>query len=246
MAAGRINARGAPRKRAASGRVPAKCGRTGTEEIYDCILTAIVEQRLHPGTKLGEDRLGEIFGVSRARVRPVLARLAHEKLVTTLPNRGAFVARPTIVEAREIFDMRRLIEPGMVQRCIATSDAKKIALLRKHVAAEGRARAANDRRLIVRLSGEFHMLLAEMAGNGLLAKTMRELTRLTCLIIFLYDTPAVPACPYREHDEIVDAIEAGDEGRAAATMLRHLHHVEGSLDLRIDFPETPDLAAVLA
>lgn len=216
------------------------------EQIYERILAAIIEQRLPPGTKLGEDKLGEIFGVSRARVRQVLARLEHETLVTRPPNRGAFVAEPTIEKAREIFDMRRLIEPGIVRRFLAVKDANKIAQLRRHVATEAKARAANDRRAIIRLSGEFHILLAEMADNSMLAKAMREFAVLTCLIIFLYDTPATPACPYHEHDQIIDAIEAGDERKAVDAMLRHLDHVEDSLDLRVSFPATPDLAAALA
>ena len=239
--------RTATRKPASAKRAAATKPETSSvEQIYERILAAVIEHRLPPGSKLGEDKLSEIFAVSRARVRQVLARLEHEKLVTRPPNRGAFVAEPTIEEAREIFDMRRLIEPGIVRRFLVVSDAKKIAQLRRHVATEARVRAANDRRAIVRLSGEFHILLAEMAGNSMLAKAMRELAVLTCLIIFLYDTPAAPACPYHEHDQIVDAIEAGDECKAVEVMLQHLDHVENSLDLRISFPATPDLAAALA
>ena len=232
--------------RSTKGRTTTRVRVSSADDIYDRMLAAIMEHRLPPGTKLTEDRLGEIFGVSRARVRQVLARLAHEKLVTLLPNRGAYIASPTVAEAREIFDMRRLMEPGIVQRFIAAGDARKIAQLRRHVAAESRARAAGDRAAIIRLSGEFHTLIADLAGNALLAKTMRELTLLTCLIIFLYDTPAVPACPHHEHDEIIDGIEARDERRATSLMLRHLDHVEASLDLRMHFSETPDLARALA
>ena len=50
------------------------------DEIYERIYVAILEHRLHPGTKLGEERMADIFGVSRARVREVLARLAHEHI----------------------------------------------------------------------------------------------------------------------------------------------------------------------
>src|SRR5947199_8340847 len=62
---------------------------TTPDEIYERIVSAIFEHRLAPGTKLGEDRLAAIFGVSRSRIRPALARLAHEKLVRLEPNRWA-------------------------------------------------------------------------------------------------------------------------------------------------------------
>ena len=66
----------------ASRATPARLERENThDEIYEKIYVAILEHRLHPGTKLVEERLAEIFGVSRARVREVLARLAHEQIV---------------------------------------------------------------------------------------------------------------------------------------------------------------------
>ncbi|HEX6317432.1 MAG TPA: GntR family transcriptional regulator [Burkholderiales bacterium] len=202
------------------------------DAIYEKILAAIFDHRLTPGTKLGEDRLAAIFGVSRARIRRVLPRLAHEGVVTLEPNRGAFVAKPTVAEARDVFQARRLIEPGIVDQLMRQPGLRAaLPRLREHVAAEARARGAGDTRAIVRLSGEFHMLLAEAAGNSMLAKSMRELTSLTCLIIALYDRPSVPSCLGEEHGEIIDAIASGNAGRARELMIHHLNHVEGNLDL---------------
>lgn len=216
------------------------------DAIYERILAAIFEHRLPPGTKLGEDRLASIFGVSRARIRRVLPRLAHEGVVTLEPNRGAFVTKPSVEEACDVFQARHVIEPGIVERVLLQPDRGGIvARLRQHVAAERRARAANDVRAIVRLSGVFHMLLADMAGNALLAKTMRELTSLTCLIIALYDKPSVPSCLGEEHAEIVEAIAKGQKERAVALMLHHLEHVEENLDLTIVEAAPVDLDAVL-
>jgi DNA-binding GntR family transcriptional regulator len=215
--------------------------------IYDRLMTAIFEHRLPPGTKLGEEGLAAIFGVSRARIRAVLPRLAHEGLVTLEPNRGAFVTQPTIEQARDVFEARRLIEPGIAMRLARQPDRRgAVAQLRRHVSAERKARTANDARLIVRLSGEFHILLAELAGNALLAKTLRELASLTCLIIALYDKPAKPSCLGEEHGEIADAIADGDARRVAALMVEHLNHVEHHLDLSGDEEIEVDLAAALA
>jgi DNA-binding GntR family transcriptional regulator len=216
------------------------------DAIYERILSAIFEHRLQPGTKLGEDRLARIFGVSRARIRRILPRLAHERLVTLEPNRGAFVAKPSVAEARDIFDARRLIEPGIVARFMQSTARGAVTRLREHVAAERKARAAGDKPLIIRLSGEFHVLMAEMAGNTILARSMHELTSLTCLIIALYDSPAVPHCRSDEHAELVDAIAAGDKARATRLMIDHLDHVEQGLDLSIDQPAAVDLEQVLA
>ncbi|WP_372657483.1 GntR family transcriptional regulator, partial [Hydrogenophaga sp.] len=87
------------------------------------MVSAILDHQLPPGTKLVEDRLAEAFGVSRTRIRPVLVRLANEKVVTLTPNRGAAIAQPSEREAREVFEVRRLIEPTLVERFVASATA---------------------------------------------------------------------------------------------------------------------------
>lgn len=210
---------------AASGR------ETTVDEIVDKISAAILEHRLVPGTKLGEDRLATIFGTSRAKVREVLARLAHDQVVELVPQRGAFVAKPTIEQAQDVFEARRLIEPGVLRRLVATLDDVKLQRLRRQLDSEADARTRNDKRAIVRLSGEFHVLLAELAGNSSLLRTMRELSKLTCLIISLYDAPTATSCRADEHEEIVAAVKRGDIRQAETLMLHHLDHIQQSLKL---------------
>lgn len=213
------------------------------DAIYERIYTAILEHRLHPGTKLVEERLADIFTVSRARVREVLARLAHEQIVEIVPQRGAYVASPTIEQAIDVFEARRLIEPAVLRRLIETLTPERVARLREHAALEQDARRRDDRRAIVRLSGSFHTLLAEMAGNTALARHMRELSSLTCLIIFLYDAPTATSCRADEHHQIIEAIAHRDLPRAQALMLEHLEHIEGSLKLEPGISEV-DLEAI--
>jgi DNA-binding GntR family transcriptional regulator len=214
------------------------------EEIYQKIQTAIMERRLLPGTKLVEERLAEVTGSSRARIRQVLTRLAHEQLVTLISNRGAFIARPTVEEARDLFLTRRLIEPGLARLLAQKASTEQIRKLRDHVNKERLARDADDLRSIIRLSGEFHIHLAEMAAPGTLPRVMRELTALTCLIITLYDKPNAPACPYTEHEELIDIIEQHDPLGAEQHMLEHLLHIERTLDLSGDEAEAPDLDSI--
>jgi DNA-binding GntR family transcriptional regulator len=71
-----------------------------------------------------------------------------------------------------------------------------------------------------------------MVGNSLLARTMKELESLTCLVIILYDSPQVPSCPHHEHSDLTDAIQRHDADGAARCMVEHLKHVEAALDLR--------------
>jgi len=204
---------------------------TANDDIYEKIYIAILEHRLHPGTKLGEDRLAKIFNVSRARVREVLTRLAHEQIIDLYPQRGAFVAKPSPEQAMDVFEARRLIEPALLRRLIATLTPDKVARLRRHQELELDARRRDDRRAVVRLSGEFHVVLAELAGNSSLSRSMRELSTLTCLIIFLYDAPTAMSCRADEHSDIIDAIARRDMAKAEKLMLLHLDHIQKSLAL---------------
>eukprot|EP01037_Dinobryon_pediforme_P038389 gene38389-46367_t len=104
--------------------------------IHDGILAAVLEHRLHPGTKLGEDEIGAIYGVSRTIVRAALQSLSHEGIVVIEKNRGAFVARPTLAEAVEVFEARKLIEASIARRAAERRDGKAEQDLLAQLAAE--------------------------------------------------------------------------------------------------------------
>jgi DNA-binding GntR family transcriptional regulator len=205
--------------------------------MYERIVSAVVEQRLLPGTKLPEEKLAARFAISRTQVRKVLQRLAHEGMVDLQPNRGAFVASPSRAYTREIFAARRLIEPWLVERLCAGRRGRALTPLRRVLMEEHRARRAGDRHAIVRASGQFHRVLAELAGNPPLTKAIHELTAQTCLAILLYHAPTAVCCRDDEHSSIVAAIARGETGEACRLMRVHLDHIEAAL------AESPPTAA---
>jgi DNA-binding GntR family transcriptional regulator len=137
---------------------------------------AILERRLGPGTKLGEEALSEIYGVSRAQIRRVLVDLSHAKVVELRPNRGAYVAQPSVREARHVFEARRAIEVAMVERAVDRMTDVSLAKLQEIVDADRAALARGDSEAAIKLSGDFHLCLGEIAGNqaiGLLRRRAR-------------------------------------------------------------------------
>src|ERR1700677_4989850 len=101
--------------RVAGGQTQAAKAESPETTIYDKIHRAIAERRLLPGSRLVEDQLAEVFGVSRMRIRWVLQSLARDKVVTLHKNRGACVAEPTVKEAKEVFAARRLLEGSLAR-----------------------------------------------------------------------------------------------------------------------------------
>ena len=202
------------------------------DQIYEEMFAAILEQRLAPGTKLSEDTLGEIFGVSRTVIRAVLQRLAHERIVQIHPNCGAFVSEPSPAEAQEVLQARRLIEAGIIREAIRRQVPSDMETLRQSVAAERESLEQGDHESWVRLSGDFHLKLAAIAKNHTLAAYVKELVSRTSLIIVQYQKGNVSPCSCDEHTQIIKAIEARDEEKAVELMMAHLKACEDQLNLR--------------
>lgn len=200
--------------------------------IREGVTTAILEHRLLPGTKLGEDELGEIYGASRTLVRTALLKLAHEGIVTIEKNRGAFVSRPTPADAREVFEARRLIEPIIIDHAIAAVAPEWLARLQHHLGEERAAERRGDARASVRLSGEFHRLIAEMSGHTIYLGFLKELIARSSLIILLYRRHDTPACGTDHHAGIAGAIARQDGNAARGLMLSHLTEIEDELFLK--------------
>lgn len=213
--------------------------------IYAEVARAIVEHRLPPGTPLPEEQLAGVFGVSRTVVRKALMRLAHEKLVELRPNRGAAVARPSVGEARQLFEARRLLEPALLRWIGRPVDAGLLARLRRNLAEEREAWKRGDRRAVVRLSGQFHRLLAEASGNRVLADFLGELVARTSLVIALYQPLGATPCSFEDHAQLVEALGSGEVDRACALMVEHLRHCEEQLELE-EGERAIDLRSVFA
>lgn len=213
--------------------------------IREGVSAAILEHRLLPGIKLGEDEIGEIYGASRTLVRTALQQLAHEGIVSIEKNRGAFVARPTPTDAREVFEARRMIEPVIIDHAVDAVAPAWIDRLQHHLAEERAAELCGDARASVRLSGEFHRLIAEMSGHSIYLGFLKELIARSSLIILLYRRHDTPACGTAHHARIVEAVARKDRDAARALMLSHLKEIEAELFLKEFDAEEPRLADLL-
>ncbi len=204
------------------------------QSVFDHIVGAIKAHRLAPGTRLIEESLGTLFGVSRTIVRQGIAKLAQAGLVDLRPNAGAQIATPDARRARELLEARRLVEVELVARAAERARPRDVARLRAHLGREAQARRRHAHGELVRLTGEFHLLLAEIAGNGVLARTLAQYETETCLSILAFDRTGASSCPPDEHAQIVDAIARRDRASAAKRMRAHLDHVFAGIRAGMD------------
>ncbi|HVZ44752.1 MAG TPA: GntR family transcriptional regulator [Ramlibacter sp.] len=218
---------------------------TATHAIVEAITRAIVDHRLQPGTKLAEQRLADHFGVSRTLVRQALFQLKQKHLVDMEPARGAFVAAPTVEEARQLFQVRRMIETEMARELARVCTPAMVRALKEHMAKERAAVGRRDAAEGMELLGDFHVRMAELTGNDVLAQILRDLASRTSLITLMYQREGAAVHSQEEHVELVKALAARDDKRAGRLMNEHLHHVEESLAFHRPVP-THDVSVALS
>jgi DNA-binding GntR family transcriptional regulator len=202
-----------------------------TQHIVQALTKAIVSHRLAPGVKLVEQKLADHFGVSRTLVRQALYQLENQRLIVLEPARGAFVASPSIEEAAQVFDVRRMLEAQMTRHFAAQATREQIATLREHVAQEKAAVESGDAPGRIELLGDFHVRMAELMGNSVLAELLSDLISRCALITLMYQSAHAAQESNDEHAQIVDAMAKGDVEKSVALMDAHLSQVFSNLQL---------------
>lgn len=203
-----------------------------SDRVAQALAQAIHEHRLEPGTKLGEDEVAEIYDVSRTIVRSAFQSLAHIKLIDIRRNHGASVAKPSMREAREVFEARELLEPRTARSAAGRATQKDVDLLRAHIANEHAAIAAGDSGRALYLSGLFHLEIARIADQQTIAEFVATLIERSSLIIALYWQREAALCESTAHHALLKAFETNDGKRAEEVMRSHLVDLHSALDLR--------------
>jgi DNA-binding GntR family transcriptional regulator len=216
------------------------------QRIVEALAKAIAQHRLPPGMRLIEAQIVESLQANRNHVQVALQRLAMQKIVTIEPNRGALVAQPSAQEARDVFAARRAVERAIVEAitpAIMQQHAERIAT---QMAKERAATSSSDRRAIVRELSEFHCMLGEICGNAVLRDILDNLMVRSSLIVALYQRNDVPSCASDEHQQVLDALAAGQREQAVELMIEHLDELEGQLALHQEQNAEVNLREALA
>lgn len=215
------------------------------DTVVSRITKAMRLGRLKPGAKLSETVLADIFDTSRAHIRQVLSHLATKGLVRLYPNRGAFVAKLSNAEARQVFAARRVIEASTVAALSKSRSPHASGLLEAHVVREHEAVEAGNVMEMLIIAGDFHVLIASLAENDVLKGYVEDLVLRTALIISDYQKSGFVHCSCETHHQLAEYITSGDEKRAVALMLQHIDELEEPLLTR-PLAATADLRAIFA
>jgi len=190
------------------------------QQVYETLEELIIYGLLTPGQHLVEADLAKRLGVSRIPVREALQLLHSNGWVELRQRQGAFVHRPTLEEVDEVFTVRTLLEVESARIAAQNATKEAVKQLRSTTKAGAKALATGDEEALVRLNSEFHAQITALAGNRVLA----EMTgRLDKRIRWYFASVARTRgeASWKEHEELIVALEAGDSQRAANTMRMH-------------------------
>lgn len=225
----------------------AEDGKTFTTDhsVTSALSRAIHEHKLTPGTKLGEDELADVYGVSRTIVRSALRTLAHEQLVEIQRHRGAYVAKPSPKEAQEVFEARELLEPRTAKTAALNATAKDAKRLYQHIELEQAALRSGENGLALYLSGQLHVEIARIAAQDTITNFIETLIARSSLVVALYWHRESALCECHAHRSLVEAVSAGDGDKAQELMQGHLVDLHSALDLNDAKPVKRSLKELL-
>jgi DNA-binding GntR family transcriptional regulator len=190
------------------------------QSVYEALVELVVGGGLRPGQHLVESDLARQLGVSRQPVREALHRLEAEGWVDLRPSQGAFVHVPTDREVDQLLDVRELLEAETARLAARSATPEAIAALRAIWQDGVAATESGDVGRVVAANSALHAEIAALAGNdvladlaGIVSRRMRWYYRLVA--------PNRGHESWTEHQQLIEAIEAGDEVGAAAIARTH-------------------------
>jgi DNA-binding GntR family transcriptional regulator len=193
------------------------------DQVYGVIRERILTGELPRGARVHQEDVAADLGVSRTPVREALRRLAAEGLIEMRTNRGARVTDLEPDDMRQPYDARLVVEPGAARLAAQRELPKPRARMRRAVAAQRRAIPDLERGFAA--NREFHIALVEASGNAFLLQFVEHLwvARIGAAIYeHQAETPERMRLDADEHEQILEAIEAGDPRRAESLTRRHI------------------------
>jgi DNA-binding GntR family transcriptional regulator len=197
--------------------------------VADLLRRCIIDGLLAPGTKLSEQSLGDVLGVSRNTLREAFTALGAERIITRIPNRGVFVASPSAADVREMYLVRRLLEPASL-KFPPPPEPAELAELAATVRQGQAGLAAADALGMAHANQEFHRLVVSLSRSARLDALMAQvLAEMRLVFHAMAGEPAFHAPFVGENARILELVAGGRRDEAAREMGGYLDRAEAGL-----------------
>jgi len=219
--------------------IEAARGQTSTAQdlVLAAVRNAILTGVVHPGARLRQEELAELFRTSRIPVREALRALEYEGLVRSEPHRGFTVTSLDADDVEEVYDLRTVLESHAIRLAVPLLTDEDLEEL-EHLSSSMREATTPDDQLAAREA--FYLRLYSVTGRprlvGLIARLRQEVAR-------ALRWPTVQHSPSM-HEQFFEAIRTGDAERAVAQLAAHYHRVALLIRRQLREAETPDRAGL--
>jgi DNA-binding GntR family transcriptional regulator len=203
-----------------------------SETAYELLKWKILNSEVGIGRLYTEAELCGLIGLGRSPLRSALFKLQHDRLIEVVPRKGMFVRGWSTPELTELTDVRLIIESEVARRAAIHATDGQLRELDKLLSEGRRYLKDGDRKGLMRIDHEFHLVLAKTAQNSVLVELVKFLKQRSNPLWFLTITgPEKLAQVQAQHEAILQAVKARDRKGAVTAMKKHIEGLSSQLPL---------------
>ena len=197
------------------------------EQVYKIIRDKIIWHEIKPGERIIDQKLAEEFGVSRSIVRQVLAVLAKEELLITIPRNGFYVREITRKEIEEIYNIRKVLEGYATELAVPKIGSRDIAKIEEAFKKARRDLEKDEVKSFIEADVILHKILVDNCGNECLIKIINK-NNDKYAFYRIADLKRLKRAKesYFEHHEIFEAVKKKDIKLSANLMAKHIENAK--------------------
>jgi DNA-binding GntR family transcriptional regulator len=200
--------------------MPKRAGLT-TNGLYEQLKEMAVLYKLRPGERVNELELSQAFNTSRTPVREALNRLASEKFLTFVPNRGFYGRALDRQDIYNLYELRKCIESAAVTLAIGRAKDADILAIRTFWDDVVKRSARIPTQKLVALDEEFHVRVVALSGNAEMVRALQDVNGRIHFVRWV-DLEERKSAVYNEHQALVEALIARDVAKCYAILEAHI------------------------
>lgn len=193
------------------------------KQVYDYVKEQIISKELFPGNRVAEEDVAEAMHTSRTTVRSALTRLHYDGLVDVIPNCGAFVAKPTMVDMYRVYAVRRVLEAEAARLAATRITEEALDRMEDNLKRQKALASRFSMAEYVDLNRQFHWEIVRAADNEYIEKYLHELFNKTAIFLIFYDQTGTNRESLQTHEALLAALRARDEEAAVVAAQADIH-----------------------
>jgi len=197
------------------------------EIAYNAIKQSIIDNELKPNAILVERQLSEVLNISRTPVRQALLKLVNEGFVEFVPKKGMFVSEIHLSDVIEIYNIRSVLEPFIIDLCLENNDPEIYNLMKQNLELQEKALNEGDYKMFLKHDLDFHRIYIEGSGYKILKEFLRSISvQIERLTFTTIGDEERARKSFLQHTKILEAYAQKNVDKAKAIIEEHMNGIK--------------------